>query len=138
MAAWHGPSSADASAALQESAVFSATDEALKDDCLLVDKVKHPLLDKVKACSTDPVKAADFFLSMLHPLDIRRRPNIAYHPYLKPTYLRMLDEFPLPESHPYRRAPVKACIAEGSVQQPGGFSLDFLLLLQYCCAFGRL
>ena len=87
----------------------------------MVHFVEHPLLDKVKACSADPVKAADFFLWLLHPLSVSRLSNVVYHPYLKPTYLRMLEEFPLPESH--QVGFIEVPIGKGSDQQSGGFPL---------------
>ena len=87
----------------------------------MVHFVEHPLLDKVKACSPDPIKAADFFLWLLHPLDVARLSNVVYHPYLKPTYFRMLEEFPLPESH--REGFIEVPIGKSSDQQSGGFLL---------------
>ena len=34
--------------------------------------VEHPLLDKVRACSSNPDDAADFFLQLLHPYPLCR------------------------------------------------------------------
>ena len=87
----------------QESAVLSAHRTA--DTQGQPFKVDHPLLDKVRACSANPEKAADFFLWILHPISTRRlSAEACYHPYLESTYVRMLDEFPLPESHPCHEA----------------------------------
>ena len=48
--------------------------------------VEHPLLDKVRACSSNPDAAADFFLQLLHPFAIGRMSVEAqYHPYLVET-----------------------------------------------------
>ena len=104
--------------------MFSAMNDTAKDGRPLVHAVEHPLLDKVKACSADPAKAADFFLRILHPLHISRlESNVVYHPYVKPTYLKMLEEFPLPDTHPYRQTSNTASIAEGSGQKTGGISV---------------
>ncbi|KAL3137997.1 hypothetical protein ABBQ38_005234 [Trebouxia sp. C0009 RCD-2024] len=83
-----------------ESAVFSATDYVAKT--VRAAEVKHPLLDKVRACSVNADQAADFFLWALHPTNTwRLTTEAANHPYLHPTYVKMLEEFPLPDSHPY-------------------------------------
>lgn len=50
---------ADNSLLLQEEAVWATEDRALQEGRAL--RVEHPLLDKVKACSSDPDMAADFF-----------------------------------------------------------------------------
>lgn len=105
--------------------MFSAMDIAVKEGCPLVDVVQHPLLDKVKACSAEPTKAAEFFLWILHPLnDWRPSSNAVHHPYLKQTYLRMLEEFPLPDSHPWRQDLSHMSNAERTPQQPGGVALN--------------
>ena len=103
-------------------------DDTAMDGRPLVHAVEHPLLDKVKACSADPVKAADFFLTILHPLHTSR--NVSNHPYLKPTYLKMLREFPLPDTHPYRESSSKESLADGSDQKTGVASLTLWLVLQ--------
>ena len=110
---------------LQESAVFSATDYAA--GIARAPDVKHPLLDKVRACSVNPEQAADFFLGVLHPTDTWRLSlNAAVHPYLHPTYVKMIAEFPLPKSHPFHwRKLRQAPTAESIVPQPGGsFTTD--------------
>ena len=63
--------------------------------------VQHPLLDKVRACSADPL-AASFFWWLLAPVYTwRTYKDPRQHPYLKPTYDRMLKEFSLPGSQPF-------------------------------------
>ena len=48
--------------------------------------VEHPLLDKVRACSSNPDEASDFFLKLLHPFPIHRMSSEAQaHPYLADT-----------------------------------------------------
>ena len=80
-----------------------------------------------------PVKAAEFFLFILHPLPTSRlNSKVVSHLYLKPKYLRMLDEFRLPECHPYRQMSIKASIAEGSDQETGGVSFPHSLVLEGC------
>ena len=52
--------------------------------------VEHPLLDKVRACSSHPDEAADFFLHLLHPFPIHRMSSEAQaHPYLADTCSKM-------------------------------------------------
>ena len=98
----------------QEDAVLSALKAAEKAE--QPRKVDHPLLDKVRACSANPDMAADFFLWMLSPIPTwRLSAEGCFHPYLEPTYLRMLDEFPLPESHPCKE------ITLGKPTDPGSF-----------------
>lgn len=99
-------------------------------------EVKHPLLDKVRACSVNPEQAADFFLLALHPIDTwRLTTDAAHHPYLNPMYVKMLDEFPLPESHPYRR---KKSTSQHTVLQSGGpFVLCCEMVLHHCCVLKR-
>lgn len=110
---------------LQESAVFSATDYVAKT--VRAAEVKHPLLDKVRACSVNADQAADFFLWALHPTNTwRLTTEAANHPYLHPTYVKMLEEFPLPDSHPYN-LPGQESTAERTGLQLGGPSTT-------CCA----
>ena len=114
----------------QEDAVLSAMKVVEKEGQPF--KVDHPLLDKVRACSANPDKAADFFLWILHPIRTwRLSAGACLHPYLKPTYLRMLDEFPLPESHPCGELILEKPIADGDYMEPGGLCLK--CLLQACC-----
>lgn len=83
---------------VQEEAVRSTEDRALRAGRPL--RVEHPLLDKVKACSSDPDMAADFFTWMLSPYDTWRLGLAARdHPYLQPTYSRMLQALGLPDFH---------------------------------------
>ena len=52
--------------------------------------VEHPLLDKVRACSSNPDDAADFFLQLLHPYPLCRMSVEAQaHPYLAETSSKM-------------------------------------------------
>ena len=98
-------------------------------------KVDHPLLDKVRACSANPDKAADFFLWILHPIRTwRLSAGACLHPYLKPTYLRMLDEFPLPESHPCGELILEKPIADGDYMEPGGLCLKMFAASMLCDA----
>ena len=101
-----------------EEVVLAAQKVAEKADQPL--KIDHPLLDKVRACSANPDMAASFFLWMLSPLPTWRLSALAcFHPYLEPTYLRMLDEFPLPASHPCKetilveRTDDRSCVKTG-------------------------
>lgn len=100
--------------------MFSATDYTVGTVCAA--DVKHPMLDKVRACSVNPEQAADFFLLALHPLDTWRLSTDAVnHPYLNPTYVKMREEFPLPDSHPYNcQKSEKESTAERTVLQSGG------------------
>ena len=71
--------------ALQESAELAATDYVSKT--VQAPEVKHPLLDKVRACSVNPEQAADFFLWELHPIDTwRLNTDAAHHPYWSPLF----------------------------------------------------
>ena len=82
---------------LQENAVYAAH-EAGED-------VKHPMLARVRACSATPDLAETFFFWMLHPVGTSRHSVHAQHDeYLAPTFQRMMQEFPLPESHPLSAA----------------------------------
>ena len=102
----------------QEDAVLSAKRAAEKAE--QPGKVDHPLLDKVRACSAHPDVAADFFLWMLSPIHTwRLSAEACFHPYLEPTRLRMLDEFPLPESHPCGEMIVKEPTDDGSYVKIG-------------------
>ena len=65
-------------------------------------KVKHPLLDKVRRCSTDPDRAAAFFGALLWPYDNR----VSAHEAQRFSYLSSLKE----DLVKYRKSnPVPTC-----------------------------
>ena len=67
---------------VQEDAVVAAKDADVP--------VKHPLLDKIRECSTNPDAAADFFLQILHPYPWCRMSGDAFaHPYVAETCAEM-------------------------------------------------
>ena len=52
--------------------------------------VDHPLLDKVRECSTNPDAAADFFQRLLHPCHSSRlRVEALVHDYIVATFKEM-------------------------------------------------
>ncbi|KAL3159450.1 hypothetical protein ABBQ38_009876 [Trebouxia sp. C0009 RCD-2024] len=55
--------------------------------------VSHPLLDRVRTCSTTPDAAANFFTAVLHPCPTKRLTSAQalQHPYLRHCVLQMLE-----------------------------------------------
>ena len=51
--------------------------------------IEHPLLDSVRACSSNPDKAESFFIQMLHPEFNLRRSFDVCHSYLLDTFSTM-------------------------------------------------
>jgi len=52
--------------------------------------VEHPLLDRVRECSTKPDEAANFFCQILHPFPTWQISlEVQSHPYLAETYEEM-------------------------------------------------
>jgi len=64
--------------------------------------VEHPLIDKIRACSSTPNDAADFFTHLLHPLAELRLATVEalHHPYMISCFKHMQCDSQAPSCQP--------------------------------------